>query len=696
MYTATSQLIIDSRRIVPFAGQALVEEMVLDTTIADSQVEVLKSEAVGLAAIESANLVDDPEFTVSSRSTLRSILASIGIARVSKGGENLQREPTERALRHLRDNLAVKRVGRTYVLEVSFRSGDSAKAAKVANAIVHAYIFDQLRSNVTATKQASEWLRDRLAELRNDAMKADEEVQDYITRNNLISAQPGRTLTEQQLGELQAQLIRLRGEVADAKARFDRLTASERAPDSVAMVESLNSPVLTRIREQYVDAQRREAEFVKRYGVNHPAVAETRRESESLREASRDEIRRTAEAFRNEYEVARSRLDALENTLKQTLDATAAGMRAGVSLRILESSAQSYRRIYDAFLQRFADSRQQQSFPRTEARILTTARGGEKSEPKVKLIFAGALLAGLAGGLGLALMRERLDASVKSGRKMEELICAECFGIIPEFSHREGKRRQRAAAHSNAKRPDKSLPSASEVDSKQPDKYLPALGLERHAVHAPFSEFAETLRRIKVAADVSTPGGIVLGVVSTVAGEGKSFIAANLAELLASDGSRTLLIDADFRGLGLTKRIAPDSRSGLVQLLETTATLEELLWTDRGTGMDFLPTGVSTPMANSATVLCSPEMNAFLSAVRTRYRYLIVDLPPLELTVDARAVSHIVDKFLLVTKFGTTSRHLVEGSLRSAEVIRSRLLGGILNRADARAVRRAQLPGYLG
>ena len=75
------------------------------------------------------------------------------------------------------------------------------------------------------------------------------EMQEYI-----IPAQPGRTLTEQQLMDLQAQLISLRGEVAEAKARFDALAASEGTdPGSIATIGSFSNRVLTRLRDQYLD-----------------------------------------------------------------------------------------------------------------------------------------------------------------------------------------------------------------------------------------------------------------------------------------------------------------------------------------------------------------------------------------------------------------------------------------------------------
>jgi succinoglycan biosynthesis transport protein ExoP len=435
---------------------------------------------------------------------------------------------------------------------------------------------------------------------------------------------------------------------------------------------------------------RQEAEFVSHYGENHPAVAEIRQKLQSLRDASREEVRRTAIAYQKEYEVARSRLDSLEQSLKETLDATAVGMRAGVSLGVLERTAQSYHLLYDSFLQRFADSKQQESFPRADARVLTTARDAEKSEPDAKLLLATAMFAGLVGGVGLALTLQRLDYSIRSASKLEGSIGAECFGIVPEISHREAKRHRRLAAktafgHGDAER--KFGAAGAAIVSKRPDRHLPDLALERHAVHTPFSEFAEALRRIKVASDKSTPGPVVFGFVSATAGEGASFMAVNFAQLLACDGSDTLLIDGDLRRSHLSKRIAPDAKDGLAQLFETRAALDQMLWTDQVTGLAFLPSGTETALMNSATILASPKVEAVLSAARLKYRYIVIDLPPLDEAVDAKAAGEIINRFLLVTAWGRTSHYQVETSLRSAEVIRTRLIGGILNRADVRVAR---------
>ena len=573
-YVASSQLIIESGRAIP--GQAVPQDPTIDTTIADSQVEVLKSEAVHLAAIGKLNLLEDPEFVGNRKGLIRRLLEGVGILR-PQDVDNVGP-----ALRYMRENLSVRRVGRTYVLEVSFQSRNKETATKVANAVAQAYISNQVRDNDAAVSEASDYLEKRLAELRNDAVRADNEVQDYIVKHNAIPSASGQ-LTDQQLTDLQAERL-----------------------------------------------------------------------------------------------------------------------RAGATLRMLESSAKSYRRLYDTFLERLVALKQQQSFPRAAARVLTTAREGEKSGPSGKLIMAGALLAGLAGGLGLAVARQRLDSSIRTAAKLEELIGAECLGVVPEISRRDAARHRRlsaeiagrkaAQADFERKRSAEAEPAPQRLDAgaistlgielaaildqlthgepspqtrstatalvvEHPKRKLPDLALERHAVHTPFSEFAEALRRIKVASDMSTPGPVILGFVSTTAGEGASFMAVNFAQLLASDGSDTLLIDGDLRRSSLSKRIAPEAKAGLAQLLETgRGAWLDLLWTDQVTGLAFLADRYRDGARELGDNPGVAEVEAVLSAARLKYRYIVIDLPPLDEAVDAKAAGEIIDRFLLVTAWGKTSR----------------------------------------
>ena len=92
-------------------------------------------------------------------------------------------------------------------------------------------------------------------------------------------------------------------------------------------------------------------------------------------------MKRIAEAYKSEYDIAKAR----ENSLQESLAATVAGSqttnKAQIELRQLESAAQSYRALYDNFQQRYTDSVQQQSFPMTEARVITGPRPRQRRVP---------------------------------------------------------------------------------------------------------------------------------------------------------------------------------------------------------------------------------------------------------------------------------------------------------------------------
>ena len=183
---------------------------------------------------------------------------------------------------------------------------------------------------------------------------------------------------------------------------------------------------------------------------------------------------------------------------------------------------------------------------------------------------------------------------------------------------------------------------------------------------------------------------MVLGVVSALPGEGKSTVAANLAQILNSAGNRALLIDADLRHPALTKRLTPNARAGLVELLNSSVTLDDVVWKDPVTEVDFLPAVLDTPIPHSAELLSSGAMARLLEALRMRYKYIVLDFPPLAPVVDANAASEFVDKFLLVIEWGQTLPATVADSLASAHLVQERMLGAVLNKADLAALKRLE------
>jgi succinoglycan biosynthesis transport protein ExoP len=198
------------------------------------------------------------------------------------------------------------------------------------------------------------------------------------------------------------------------------------------------------------------------------------------------------------------------------------------------------------------------------------------------------------------------------------------------------------------------------------------------------SPFAETLRSAKIAADLrfSDKPCKVIGIVSSLPAEGKSAISINFAELLARQGSKTLLIDADLRNPGTTRAIARHAEAGLLEALLDGQDLDRLLLSDDATGLSVLPAVVRQRTPHSSELLASSGMRGLLKKVSEQYDYIVVDLPPLGPVVDARAIADRIDGFIFVAEWGATARRVAIEVLNANPQVRDKCIGVILNKVD--------------
>jgi succinoglycan biosynthesis transport protein ExoP len=201
-----------------------------------------------------------------------------------------------------------------------------------------------------------------------------------------------------------------------------------------------------------------------------------------------------------------------------------------------------------------------------------------------------------------------------------------------------------------------------------------------------FSRFAESIRAIKVAADlarVSRPNtNKVIAVTSALPNEGKSTVAAAFAQVIAQGGARVILVDGDLRNPSLSRHIAPNARAGLIEVISGKVRLEEALWTEPEINLKFLPAVLHTRLSNSGEILASPATKQLFDQLRGSYDHIIVDLPPLAPVVDVRATTELIDSYVFVIEWGRTKIDVVEHTLHTAPEVYDGLLGVVLNKAD--------------
>ncbi|HEY5226035.1 MAG TPA: CpsD/CapB family tyrosine-protein kinase, partial [Methylovirgula sp.] len=259
--------------------------------------------------------------------------------------------------------------------------------------------------------------------------------------------------------------------------------------------------------------------------------------------------------------------------------------------------------------------------------------------------------------------------------------------VEPRRSHSLGRRTHGAPSPAGPDTP--GTPRLDEAASASRE-ISQAPGLLRHVLDLPFSQFTEALRSLKVVIDLNgaVQANKVIGVTSSIPNEGKSTIAANLAELIAFSGARTILVDADLRNPSLSRHFAPNADIGFVDIVSGRVERYAVLWKDTKSGLDFLPVGNAAKLMHSHDILGSESTKKLLAALREDYDYVIVDFAPLAPVVDTRASSHFIDSYIYVVEWGRTQTDVVEHSLSVAHEIYDRLLGVVLNKADMNTLRR--------
>jgi succinoglycan biosynthesis transport protein ExoP len=681
-FTATSRMVIDTRKVQLFQQQSSFGDIAIDPATTETQVEILKSENISLAVIKELHLTDDSEFVGSGGGFVGSIFRFFSNIFSSSDDVQSEFDLTRRALQHLERERDVRRVGLTYVMDINFTSVSPDKAARIANAIADAYIVDQLEAKYQATKRASIWLQDRIKELRTQATAAQMAVVAFKEKNNIVDT-GGRLMTDQQLAEVNSQLIMARAATAEAKARFERINdvMKQEIPDA-SVADALKNETIIKLRGQYVDIAARASEWAGRYGPNHLAVIRLRSQMKEIGRNITDELSRIQQAYKSDYDIAQTREQSIKSSLASVISESQLSSQAQVQSRELESNAQTYQAMYDNFLQAYMQATQQQSFPITEARLISAAsRPLEKSKPKSLVVLGAGLAGGLLLAFGVALFRELLDRVFRTTKQVEEILGTHCLAIVPAVKVDPKKGSQGGSKKTPSIGPQRSI--------LRNDKMF------WYAVDSPFSRFTEAIRSIKVAADLN---GIereckIIGITSSLPNEGKSTISMNFSELIAHAGGRVLLIDLDLRNPSLSRSLAPEAR-GLIDVIAGKLLLQDVMWTDRSTNLEFLPSGATPKMLHTSEILSSPKLKGFFDSLRLSYDYIIVDLPPLAPVVDVRATSNIIDSFVYVVEWGKTKIDVVEHNLSVATGVYDRLLGVVLNKVDTNILGRYE--GYHG
>lgn len=415
-YTAQAQLYIDPRdlRLLDKELTSAGQDSTGYLTIVESQAQVITSSNVLGRVVESLGLTHDPEFAGAAGTP--SLFGQIGLAfGLSQPASPDAEADFAAALDALAKRVAVRRTGRTFIVDVEATSRDADKAAKIANAVVDSYLAEEAANRAESANRASAGLSSRLVELRDDVNRAESRVQTYKVENGLIGTRD-TLVTDQQLTQLNAQLAGARVRAADAQSRFDQIQRMRSAGiDAGATEDALASQAITALRGQYAELSRKQAELTHDLGPRHPQVTSIASQVQLSRRLIDQEIARYGQAARTDLARATATVAALEKSFDSAKGKTEGLAQASIRLRELEREVEASRAVYGAFLVRARETGQQARLDVGNARIITQAVKpiSRSYPPPARTLALLGLVAGLLLGIAAAFAEEWLKADMR-------------------------------------------------------------------------------------------------------------------------------------------------------------------------------------------------------------------------------------------------------------------------------------------
>jgi succinoglycan biosynthesis transport protein ExoP len=651
---ATIEIDRENNNILPFQGTDAYDSMMdLDNYI-ETQSKVLTSETLALQTIRNTGLASNPEFSA----------GGVPSEAIATGSLANQKRPPEVAA--FLGSLSVKRIPSSRLMEVSYESTDPVLAARILNAHLDNFKAQNIQSRYEATLEATRFLTSQLNELKLTVKQSEDARINYERQNQIWSVDDKSNITTQRLADLDKQLTDAQGETLKKQALYEYAKAG----DIDAVPEIRADPLLQELQKKRADFAVQFTEAVSQYGPNFPKVQRLQAQMKEVDDQIARESKGIILQLESDYREAKQREELIRQALELQKAETNNMAEKMVQYNILKRESEADKSLYEGLLTKLKEAGISEGLKSSNLRVVDPAMiPAYPARPAKARNIALAFLVGLVGGIGLALLREYLDNTVKTPDDIETLTRLPSLAVVPAFGD-NGSRKRRMGIFGG--------PSTNGHDKR----------IELVAQHLPKSQMSEAFRALRTALLLSQPDHPpqVILVTSALPREGKTTAAANLAVTLAQLGDKTVLVDADLRkpGVGRLLNLGSGKYAGLSSYLAGVSTLDLVTVPHPAIpNLAAIPTGPLPP--NPADLLSSHKLADAIAELRTKYKFVVIDSPPIMAATDAVILSVQADGVLLVVRSGETPKEAFTRTRDLLTSVKSRLLGVVLNAVDASA-----------
>jgi capsular exopolysaccharide synthesis family protein len=651
--TTTIQINKENPQIVDFKEIFAVNMMDMDYY--QTQYKILESRSLARRVIQTLKLSEHPGFQTKPETPFQkwksNIFASISGLFTPSNKDPSENERGTSLINQFLKKLKIEPIRNSRLVKIHFDSNTPELSTQVSNTLAATYIQQNLEARFVATEQAKEWLTKQLEDLKAKVERADEDLQAFGSKHDIISLDEKENVTMQRLTELNETLTKAEAERMTKEALYKQ--TGNRNFDSLPSI--LENKLIMDLKQAYIQLEAQYMKLSETYKPEYPEMVRLKSQMDTVQKRLDAEINKIIIGIRNDYESNLRRESLLRQAFERQKTKALEMKQKGIQYNILKREADTNRELYKGLLQRMKEAGVSAGITASNIQVVDQAELPTKPyRPNKPLNLLLAAVVGLFLGIGLAFFFEYLDNTVKTTEDVEQLIRLPSYGMVPEISSERRKRLEKGTS------------------------YPVELITHGH----PKSMLSEAYRNIRTSILLSfsekPPKRILL--TSPNPFEGKTTTVINTAIALAQTGAQVVIIDTDLRKPRIHKIFDEENGVGLSNFLSGRAELESIVKGTEIPNLFYIPSGPIPP--NPSELIGSNLFKSMMASLEERFDHIVLDSPPVLGFADSIILSTFVDGIILVVLGGKTPRETLQRAKEVLQQVNAKILGVIINRVD--------------
>lgn len=613
--------------------------------------KILNIEQVQSENLQTLELVKTIEQTLQNRALLERVFDALKLAENKKFNDpSASPRPTrEELLKEFEEMVSVKLRRGTRLIDIRVEHTDPALTAAMANTLVREYLRMNFEQNVATSEVANEFLSTEAKRLKARLLQSEHALQAYKEQTKSASLEERQNVVVEKLKEISQKVTAAKGTRIEKEAEYQQARQLGQNAEALMVLKAVaNDPSVQEIRSNVAKAESELATVKQRYRDKHPRYLQAASSLEEWKAALNKAILNVPATIKSAYESARVAEEALDRALKEQESAAIELNKLALEFNTLAREVDSDRALYEAVQKRIKETAVTKELKPSKVRVIQEAFVPEKPvKPRPIKIALLAACAGLAGGIGLIVLLNALDRSLKTVDEAEHYLDLPVLSTVPKLTGNNPNAEQRR------------LIMAEETNS-------------------PEAEAFRTLRTSLGMLGRKEDRRVFL-FTSAIPAEGKTFCSMNYGAALAQQGLRTVVIDCDLRRPMVEKSLARSNHRGfgVTDFLTGQKPLDAVLFPTQVENLFYIPAGSHCP--NPAELLSKTGIDGLIDEALLQFDRVIVDSPPIHAVSDTLLILNRVQTVCLVMKARRTARNAVRRAAQMLLEADAPLAGVVMN-----------------